>query len=218
MVDQDNQIVPLAPTKSNPRSHDEELAAIKPKISRQKRSSKCLVYILAGIVILGAVFLTIALIVFRPINPDLELSFVRVQKFNYANSNNTGPLSSFNMTLEMEFKLDNSNFGQFKFGNTNATLWYEAETVGEAILRGGEVRARKTKTMNVNMQVKSPKLSNGTDSTNDVINSGIMKMNCYAKFNGKVSLLRIAKRKSAIMDCSFNLNLRSRSIEGLVCD
>ncbi|EEF51259.1 late embryogenesis abundant protein At1g64065 [Ricinus communis] len=219
---EDNQIVPLAPAETNPRS-DEEFAAVKPNLRLQERSSKCLVYVLAGIVILSAVILVFALVVLRPVNPNAELSFVRLKDLNYAagsggNGNNVS-LPAFNMTLESELKIENSNFGEFKYDNTSARVFYGGMAVGEAILREGRVSARDTLRMNVKVEVRSHKyIYNGTDLTSD-INSGILKLNSHAKFSGRVNLLQIAKkRRSASMDCSFSLDLRSRSIQDLVCN
>ncbi|KAF2313393.1 hypothetical protein GH714_010740 [Hevea brasiliensis] len=177
-------MVPLPPLKLNPRN-DEEFAAVKPQ---QEKSSKFLVYLLAGIVILSAIFLVFALVVMRPRTPHLELSLVSVKNLVYTNNNASFP--SFNMTLEAEFSIENQNFGMFKFENSTANVLYGGTTVGKAIIGKGLVRARGKEKIKVKVDVRSYRLSD-TEKLSKDINSGILKLNSLAKFSGKVKFWQI---------------------------
>ncbi|KAF2297890.1 hypothetical protein GH714_004823 [Hevea brasiliensis] len=186
---EDNQaVVPLAPLKFYPRS-DEEFA-FKPIKPRQEKRSKCLVYVLAGIVFLSVVFLVIALVM-RPRTPDLGLSLA-------------------------EFTIDNPNFGQFVFENATASVLYRGKTVGEAKIGGGRVSAKETEKIKVKVDVRSYRLSDADNFSKD----GILKLSSYANFSGRVQLWKIVKkRKTASINCSMSFNLTSPAfdLQDLIC-
>ncbi|KAJ9173667.1 hypothetical protein P3X46_016780 [Hevea brasiliensis] len=209
---EDNQaVVPLAPLKFYPRS-DEEFA-FKPIKPRQDKRSKCLVYVLAGIVFLSVVFLVIALVM-RPRTPDLGLSLVSVKNLVYTNNNASFP--SFNMTIQAEFTIDNPNFGQFVFENATASVLYRGKTVGEAKIGGGRVSAKETEKIKVKVDVRSYRLSDVDNYSKD----GILKLSSYANFSGRVQLWKIVKkRKTASINCSMSFNLTSPAfdLQDLIC-
>lgn len=212
MTDEDKQIIPLAPAKFNPRS-DEEFAVVKPKATRQERSSKCLVYVLAGIVILSTSVLVFALVVMRARTPDVKLSLVTVKNLKYGNSS----FPSFNMTLAAELRIKNTNFGRFKFENTTSSVLYGGIVVGEGKLSKGRVEARESKRMNIMADLRSYRLSDAKNLSSDM-NSGMLKLSSHAQLSGRVYLLGIVKkRRTAVMSCTMNLNLTSSSIQDLLC-
>lgn len=201
---EDNQIIPLAPTKFKPRS-DEEFAELKPIKPRQEKSSKCLVYFLILLLILSAASLVLAEIFFRPRTPELGLNSVSVKNLVYANKNQSS--SPFNMTLEAEFTIDNSNFGQFEFENATVSVFYRSKTVGEEIVDEGRVGASGTEKIKVKVKIR-------VSDTGNLSNDGILKLSSHAEFSGRVQLLKIAKKKrTAAIDCSMNVNLKSPAFE-----
>ncbi|KAJ4826158.1 hypothetical protein Tsubulata_037360 [Turnera subulata] len=213
MPEEDQGVQILAPAKSHPRS-DEEYAPIKPKSSTPTSSSKCPVYLLAAIVLLTAIALVFSLVVLRPNTPDVELSQVIIEDLKYGNYS---PNPSLNMTLSAEIRIKNSNFGKYEFENSTASVLYEDVVVGEAKLGQGSVSARKTERMSAVVDVRSQRLSDTKNLSRD-ISSGMLKLSSYARLSGKVLLIKkIKKQKTAIMNCTMTLNLRSRSVQELLC-
>ncbi|KDP25370.1 hypothetical protein JCGZ_20526 [Jatropha curcas] len=211
---QENQIFPLVPAKFNPRS-DEEVAVIKPKTFRKEKSSKCLVYFLALIVIASTIALIFSVIVIRTRSPDAELTFVSIRNLKYSN-NATSPFFSF--TLQAELSIKNPNFGPFKFENSTCSVLYKDRTVGESRLGQGRVAARETETIKVVLDVKSYRLHDNQSFDSD-IKSGILKLSSRARFNGRIHLLKtIKKKRMAFLNCTMNVNLTSQAIQDLVCD
>ena len=177
----------------------------------KKEVANVFFYSLALIVILSAIILVFAIIV-KPRTPRVKLSSVAVEHLSYGNN----PIPSFNMTLAAEVSVKNSNFVRFKFENTSSSALYKGMVVGEAKLRSGRVGARKTR-MNIVVKIGSPgSLSEAKNLSSD-INSGMLKMNSYAKLKGDVRLFGTVKNRTAVMSCGMNLNLSSRSIQDLEC-
>lgn len=210
---QDNQFLPLAPVKLYGKSDEEFGMFTKPKASRPQRSSKCLVYFLAGLVILGAVTLVFAFAVLRVETPDVELRSVAVRNLRHG----TSPSPSFNVTLTAEVSVENKNFGAFDFENGTARVLYENMAVGEKNISGAHVEARKTKMVNFTLDVRSERLSNDKNLSAG-ISSGMVNLTTYAHLTGKVRVLKIVRRrKTANINCTMTLNLTNASVQDLVC-
>lgn len=210
---EDNQFQPLAPARLHGKS-DEEFGVFKPRASKPpRRSSKCPVYVLAGLVTLAAIALVFALAVLRVEAPGVELKSVAVKNLTHG----TSPSPSFNVTLTAEVSVQNKNFGAFNFENGTATVLYEGMVVGDEEFSKAHVESRKTKRMNVTLDVRSDRLWNDKNLSSD-ISSGSVNLTTYAQVTGKVRVMKVVRRRTtARMNCSMTLNLTSSSIQDLVC-
>lgn len=205
-----NPKFPLAPPRNEyPRSDQEYAPAV---IKSQRKSSKCLVYVLVTIVTVSAALLIFALIFLRPNTPDVQLESVTVKHLSHGN----GTSPSFNSTLVTELTIDNENFGYFEFKNCSASVFYGSVTVGDVKIRDGRVEAREVKRINVTVDVDVVVRSNGNLSSG--INSGILKLTSRARLHGIVNLLNVLKKTmTPELDCSMNLVLARKAVEDLVC-
>ncbi|RVX04054.1 Late embryogenesis abundant protein [Vitis vinifera] len=148
---EDNQFQPLAPARLHGKS-DEEFGVFKPRASKPpRRSSKCPVYVLAGLVTLAAIALVFALAVLRVEAPGVELKSVA-----------------------------NKNYGAFNYENGTATVLYEGMVVGDEEFSKAHVESRKTKRMNVTLDVRSDRLWNDKNLSSD-ISSGSVNLTTYAR-------------------------------------
>lgn len=202
------QFPPLGPKS------DEEFGVFKPIASKpQKHSNKCLVYVLATLVILAAFALVFSIAVLRVDKPHAQLRSVSVKNLRHG----TSPSPSLNATLTAQVSIRNKNFGAFDFDNGTATLRYEGMVVGEKKFSGGHVEARKTARMNVTFDVRSEKLWEDRNLSSD-INSGRVNLTAYAQMTGKVRVMKVVtKRTTATVNCTMTLNLTTGSIQDLVC-
>lgn len=77
----------------------------------QARSSKCLVYLLVGFVVICIIALIFALIAIHVKGPNVELTSITVKNLRYSNS----PPPSFNATMVAKMSIKNMNFRIFQF-------------------------------------------------------------------------------------------------------
>ncbi|CAL0332005.1 unnamed protein product [Lupinus luteus] len=181
----------------------------------QKRSSKCLVYILAGFVTLLAIWVVFSSIVLHVTDPNLELRSARVIHISY----NTSPSLSFNITMIATMKIMNPNFGHFNYGDSSVSVVHGAASIGGWEISGAKVEARESKEFNVMVNMISSKilLGSGNNITNG-IHSGMLELRSYAKLSGTIHLLKIVKKMKTIeMNCVMNLNLTSQSFHYIQC-
>ncbi|KAK8658074.1 hypothetical protein V6N13_036286 [Hibiscus sabdariffa] len=207
---------PLAPVQDYPRS-DMELGGIKPKALRpEEKSSKCLVYVLAIMVIQGTVLLIFGTIFLRATTPGFEFGSVRVQNLKYR-TNSSSPW--FNFTLVTSISIENTNFGDFRFDNTTGTVWCGPVVVGEFKVPTGRAQARTTERLYVSVDVGSLGLPNTTGLSSNISNSGFLELISHAKLSGKLNIMNIVKRTMhPELNCIIKLDFTGGSVHDLQCD
>ncbi|KAK8544584.1 hypothetical protein V6N13_026083 [Hibiscus sabdariffa] len=131
----------------------------------------------------------------------------------------------FNIKLNAQVAVKNTNFGHFKFENTTISFDYGAAGagagvgvgVGDAFLDKGRSKARSTKKMNVAVELNSNNIPNNS-SLQSEIESGFLALTCHSKLSGKVQLMKlIKKKKSAEMRCAMVVNLVTRAVQDIKC-
>ncbi|XP_041015958.1 late embryogenesis abundant protein At1g64065-like [Juglans microcarpa x Juglans regia] len=184
------------------------------KDARRKGNMKCLAYIAVGIIAQTLIIVLFVLLVMRIRNPKVRLSSVAVENLG-VNFSSSSP--SFHIKLTALVTVKNTNFGHFKFSNSTATFLYRGTEVGEGTILQARARARSTKKLNVTVSVDSSKVSRKSLLHSD-INSGVLKLSSYAKLSGKIHLFKVVKKKkSAEMNCTMELNTKTKAIQNLAC-
>lgn len=211
----------LVPVGDYPRS-DMEFGGIKPKSynrrSEDQKSSKCLVYVLAIIVIQGVVLLVFATIALRARTPGFEIGSVAIKNLKYSNISSAAAAPSFNFTLATVVTVENHNFGEFMFGNTTGSVLCGSTVIGEMKIPSGKAEARATERMNVSVGVSSLRISD-TKNLSSNMSSGLLELNSVVKLSGRVSILNfIRRRRNPQMNCFITLNLTGHTVHDLRCD
>ncbi|GFY81883.1 hypothetical protein Acr_02g0001230 [Actinidia rufa] len=85
-----------------------------------KRNTRCLLYIVLGVILQTAIIVFFGLTFMRIRNPKARFSSVAVENLN-VNSSSWSP--SFTVKLNAQVTVKNTNFGHFKFGNTTLQLY-----------------------------------------------------------------------------------------------
>ncbi|KAH1075160.1 hypothetical protein J1N35_027488 [Gossypium stocksii] len=112
----------------------------------------------------------------------------------------------------------NTNFGDFRFDNTTGSVSCGLVVVGEFKIPTGRAHARKTKRLNVSVDVSSVRVPN-TTSLSGNISSGILELSSHVKLSGKLNIMNIMKRRRhPEMTCFMKLNLTGSSVHDLTCD
>ncbi|XP_059656821.1 late embryogenesis abundant protein At1g64065-like [Cornus florida] len=191
-MEEESHVYPLAPARLHQRSTDEEFAATKPDLDlhKQKRSSKCFVYVLVAIVLHSIALLVFGIAVLRINSPKANLSSVSIKTLTYV----TGQSPSFNPTMTCVMRVKNENFGSFKLENSfKVIVLYGNVTVGDMKIDRRSVRGRKTEHVNVTVQVRSSRELLGDESFRSDMNSGLLNLISYAKLRGEVHVMNFIK-------------------------
>lgn len=185
---------------------------------KSMQNRKCYAYIIAGVVLQTIIILVFALTVMRIKTPSVRLRSVTVQNLNY----NASGSSFFSMTLNAEITVKNKNFGHFKFDHSTANITYgNGHIVGYGDIMEGRAKARKTKKMSVIIDVSTINTGVGSDRAklSDELNSGNVTLTSLARLRGKVTLMKVMKKKkTAEMNCTMTVDLKSGAVHALVCE
>ncbi|XVF50906.1 hypothetical protein PTKIN_Ptkin04bG0141200 [Pterospermum kingtungense] len=181
---------------------------------KRKKRMKLFAYAAAFAVFQTIVILVFSLTVMRIKNPKFRVRSITVEDLTY---NSTPNSPSFNMKLNAEVTVKNTNFGHFKFENTTILFDYGGVQVGEAFVEKGRAKARSTKKMNVTVDLNSNNIKANSNLGSDIL-SGILTLTSHSKLSGKVHLMKLIKKnKSAGMNCTLTVNLASRAIQDMKC-
>ncbi|KAA8539977.1 hypothetical protein F0562_026669 [Nyssa sinensis] len=207
MAEKDQQVYPMPQAK-----HDEEAAVEQSKELRRKKRMKCLAYVVAFAVFQTGIILLFALTVMKIRTPKFRVRSVTIETFDVVT---TTP--SFNIKMNAEVGIKNTNFGHYKFDNSTITFFYKETPVGSAVVYKARARARSTKKFNIVVDLISTNLPNTSDLGNDM-SSGFLPLSSESTLRGKVELFKVMKKKkSTQMDCSMTINLADKAIQNLIC-
>ncbi|XP_059650974.1 uncharacterized protein LOC132298590 [Cornus florida] len=205
--EKNQQVYPLAPPSVHPRSDAESAWSESEQELRRKKRMKLFMYIAAFVVFQTIVILIFALTVMRVKTPNVKIQTVTVQNLNRDSS-------AYNMTLIAEVRIKNKNFGDYKYDSAPMNVTYGGAIVGTGSIPKGKAKAKKTRRVNVTMEVSS----NGVSDASSGISSGILWFNSQATLTGKVHLMKVMKkRKTVRMNCTMAVNLTSGAIQELSC-
>ncbi|CAA7037395.1 unnamed protein product [Microthlaspi erraticum] len=117
------------------------------------------------IVFLIIAAVTVYLTVFRPRDPEISVTNVKVPSFSVANS-------SVSFTFSQFSAVRNPNRAAFSHYNNKIQLFYYGNRIGSTFIPAGEIESRRTKRMFATFSVQSFPLSNSQISAADFQRSG----------------------------------------------
>ena len=209
MAEKEQSPYPLVPTNGHARS-DEESDKGSAELRKKKRM-KCIVYIVAFAVFQTIIIVVFALFVMRFRSPKFRVrdaSFVST--FDFTNA-------SFDLVMGAQFTIKNTNFGHFKYEHGIVRFSYDGTTVGKAELGEARARARSTKKVYALVTLSSSDLPTNSKLTSD-LGGGILPLTSNSNLDGKIHLMKvIKKKKSALMDCTLEVNLGMKKIQNVQC-
>ncbi|KAK8521249.1 hypothetical protein V6N13_077368 [Hibiscus sabdariffa] len=208
---------PLAPSNGHTQS-DQVAAPANSNDLKKRNRTKCLLYILLFAVFQTGIILVFVLTVMRTKQPKFRVragSFVNTS-FNVG----TEASPSFDLRMNTQFTVKNTNFGDFKYEVGSVTFAYRGTPVGEATIERSRVGIRSTKKVDVIIELRSNSLSSNTTNRElrSDISSGILPLTSYSKLEGKIHLLKVIKRKkSAQMNCTMEIDIQTRKLGNITC-
>ncbi|KDP22203.1 hypothetical protein JCGZ_26034 [Jatropha curcas] len=124
----------------------------------------------------------------------------------------------FNLTLETQFGVKNTNFGHFKYEMCNVTFAYRGTVVGFVSINRARARARSTRKFDAMVVLKTESDLPNTSELSDDISSGKVPLTSSSELNGKIQFMKlIKKKKSAQMNCTMNLDIHTRTLQDILC-
>ncbi|GLT41426.1 hypothetical protein SLA2020_154920 [Shorea laevis] len=211
MAEKNQSPYPLAPVANGHTRSDEEFAtaAAQSKEQKKKKRIKCLVYILAFAVFQTGIILLFALTVMRFKNPKFRIGpATTLDNFGTENA------PSFNLILNTQFTVKNTNFGHFKYEDGTVTFNYEDAIVGNVTVKKGRARARSTKKVDLEVNLNY----NGQLTNTGGRIPEVLRLSNKAKLEGKIHFMKvIKKKKSAEMNCIIDIVTASKKIGNITC-
>ncbi|KAI3458079.1 hypothetical protein Pfo_014742 [Paulownia fortunei] len=196
--------------------HDQESGGTaQSRELRKKKRMKCLLYLFLFVVFQTGIILLFALTVMKIRTPKFRLSSASFATFEYSSA---AANPSFNIRMNAELSVKNTNFGHYKFQDTNVFFYYNGGLVGSAFVPSSRARARSTKRFDLVVDLSSAGLQNQAQLGSD-LSSGVLTINSRSRLSGKVELLKVMKKKkSTEMDCIIAINLAQRIVGDLRCN
>ncbi|PSS32358.1 Late embryogenesis abundant protein [Actinidia chinensis var. chinensis] len=212
MAEQYKAGYPLAPTNGYARS-DQEAARANSDERRQKQK-KWALYIIAFVIFQIGIIVLFTFTVMKFRTPKFRVR--PASSFDTFDVQPTTP--SFNMRMNAQLGVRNTNFGPFKYGNTTITFYYKGTEVGSATIRKSKANFRSTKKVNVPVDLVMPTtLASSADLISD-LSSGILPLTSQSKLNGKVEIMFIFKKKrTANMNCTIEINISTKLLQNVKC-
>lgn len=214
MVEERDQISPLAPAYGS-QSSDNDAATLHLQKLRRAKCIKCCGCISAVMLIQAIVIIILIFTVFKVKDPIIKMNGVSITKLDLING--TTPRPGSNMSLTADVSVKNPNVASFKYTNTTTTLYFHGTVVGEARGPPGQAKARRTVKMNITVDIITDQILSNPNLSSD-LESGLLSMSSYSKVGGRVNILKIIKKHVTVkMNCTFTANITSQEILGQKC-
>ncbi|OWM79604.1 hypothetical protein CDL15_Pgr023016 [Punica granatum] len=186
--------------------------------ARRQRAVKCAAIVVAGVIIQTAIILLFVFLVLRVRHIRVRVASspaVEGLALNYSSAN-----PSFSMAVKMQVNIRNPNFGHYKFGKSNLMVSYRGIPVGQAMIEKAKAGAFSTKKVKLTVAVNSTGVvsRNAKMKMRKDLYAGKVTLRSQAELTGKVHVFEIFRRKkSAGMNCTMDVNIKSKAIQNLTC-
>lgn len=200
----------LAPANGYTQSDKEAAHSGHSKELRHKKRMKYLLYVVIFAVFQTVIITLFAFTIMKFRTPKFQ---VRSATFKILEAQST----TFNVRMNTELGIRNTNFGHFSYRNTTIDFYYRGTKVGEAFVQRARAKARSTRKLNVSVDLMSTNVTSNSQLGSD-ISSGTLPLTAQARLRGRITIMLIMKKnKSANMNCTMQLNIQTRQLQNLVC-
>lgn len=213
--EQETEKTHLPPSTNRYARLDEEISAKKDdghlqKRRRIQRSTSLVVFaiLLISVIALCALFM----VKFR--TPKFRIRSATFDTFSF----DTSVIPSFNIGMDTEFDVKNTNFGHFRYENTTVEFYYRGIKIGEALVRQARVSARSTWQFDMLVNLSSANITvNSVEFALD-FSSGIFPLSSTSRMRGNITVWKVFKNnKSTNMNCTMNIVVGSRQLQNIKC-
>lgn len=192
---------------------DEEKAVVS-RLLRKRYWLRCCSC--AGGVLFFLAILTVTLLftVLRPRDPVIWLngSTVKLKLI----SGTSLPQPGSNATINGDVSMKNRNFVSFRHQSTTSPIFYRGVVIGDALAPAGNLPARRTRRMNVTVNIIMDRVMEQPDFGSDV-ESGYAVMSWYARVRGRAKFLFVKKHVTLKMNCTATVNITGLELAQYKC-
>ncbi|PSS04407.1 Late embryogenesis abundant protein [Actinidia chinensis var. chinensis] len=203
---------PLAPANGNARSDQEAGRSHSDDELRRQKRKKWALYIIAFIIFQTGVIVFFSMTVMKFRTPKF-----RVRSATSFDTFDVQP-SSFNVMMNTQFGIKNTNFGPYKYSNSTVYFYYRGTQIGTVFIPKSKANFRRIKKLNVAVSLVAPtSLISNSEWTNDV-SSGIVPLTSTSRLSGKIEIMFVFKKKKSInMNCTMDLNISAKQLQNIKC-
>ncbi|KAL6972001.1 hypothetical protein U1Q18_031684 [Sarracenia purpurea var. burkii] len=199
-------------TANGDNRRDEEVAGVPSDELRRQKRKKCILYIIVFAIFQIAVITIFSVTVMKVKNPKFRVRSATFGTFDVQTAN-----PSFNLMMNVEVGVKNTNFGPYKFDNSTIYFYYGDTEVGSASIPKSKANFKSTKKLTVSMDLTSTNVASNS-GLGTQLGSGILPLTSRSRLTGKVELMLIMKKKKSVdMDCTMNINTTTRELQDLQC-
>ncbi|XP_054785217.1 uncharacterized protein LOC129291735 [Prosopis cineraria] len=189
-------------------------------VSRIKRRRRCrllLGLLTLFLILVFIVALVLALTVFKPKNPTVQLVS--------ASLDGVSPSVSFpaiqvhlNLTLDINLLVHNPNHASFKHELGKSLLFYKGHQIGETNIYPGKLPAKGSAVLSSRLTLQVDRLASEVTSLIGELMSGELSMEASTRIPGRVTVLGFIKRHGvALSECQFTIDMSNRKIKSQSC-
>lgn len=184
---------------------------------KPRRRMKLAAFIVAFVIFHVIVILVFALVVMRARTPRFRIgNSMTIRSLTAGNQSSP----SFVMNFTAPIRIENTNFGPYRYDATAVSFTYGGVQVGQVTVPKSKASFRSTKKVNVTVSVNSEALTARSTSSGlgSELSSGVLTLNGQGRLEGKVELVLVfKKKKSASMNCTVAVHVSSKSVQSLSC-
>ena len=179
---------------------------------RRRKQKKWALYIIAFIIFQTGIIVLFTMTVMKFRTPKFRVrSSSSFDTFETVNN-------SFNLMMNAQFGIKNTNFGPYKYDNTTVTFFYKDTPVGSTILRKSKADFRRTKKVNFAVDLVTPTELTGNSELASDISSGILPLTSQSRLSGKIEIMFIFKKRRATnMNCTMDVNIAAKTLQNIKC-
>ncbi|CAN6705815.1 hypothetical protein ACFX13_042789 [Malus domestica] len=205
---------PSAPlANSYTRSDQESAVTADPAELKRNKRMRCLLYIVVFAVLQVVVITVFALTVMKIKSPKFRVRSASLSQYEVGSVTNP----SFNLEMDVQFGVKNTNFGHFKYKDGIVEFDYRGTKIGQTNVYEERAKARSTRKVEASLDLSSNGLNANSQLASD-ISLGIIPITSTSRLEGKIHLMKVIKKKrSAHMNCTMDIVLATRSIQNIVC-
>ncbi|OIT04046.1 PREDICTED: uncharacterized protein LOC109225120 [Nicotiana attenuata] len=201
-------------TNGHAKQAEESANSIQSKELRKKKRKKFLIFVALSILFQIAITLFSSLYIMKVRTPKFR---IRSVTFDVLSKNAEN--SSFNITMNAEFGVKNTNFGPYKYRDSTVYIFYNGVNIGEAFVSHGKAGFKSTKKFNVVVNLSSKDVLTKDSKLRNDLNSETLILTSKSKLEGKVALIFVLKKKkSTEMDCTITVGLADKVIRDIDCN
>lgn len=121
------------------------------------------------------------------------------------------PILIIQATLGIDVFIKNRNYAGFKYGNSNTSVYYRGNLIGQAPIPAGEINARSTQNISTIIDLEVGKVITNPNFLPDVL-SGMLNFTSGSTMVGDVILVKVLKlHATTSVDCGVTVFIKTKN-------